>query len=819
LTAASVGALSQTSLFNREPLRWQRMALLLLGWLLPQLLLHGSVLTGARLALPLNCLALPNYYLPRTAEYAQLVPGNAVLTDLILQYPFNREFAAREIRAGRFPYWNPYNFAGAPFLYPIFSPFEWLYFLVPRPATLAWIQLLHALTLAGGVYVFARKSLGLSFWAALAGSCCAPWCGYMVLWQGFPMTAPVALFPWLLTAVERTVRKPFGAAPPCLAALTTVHLCSGGFDVGCQVLLATGLYAVFVIYDRYLRVRQWRSGTYVATTLASAWLLGFLLAAPGLLPFFDYIRTGARMERRAQGSEERPPLGLHTLPETVLPDIYGCSRPEMPRFGSIVQLESAATAYAGLLATMFLAPLAFWDREAKRENRFWCFLAVLGCAWSLNLPGFVQILRLPGLNMFSHNRFTFATTMAVLVLAMKGMDSLRTQTLQGRRWLFVPTIVAMLFGLYLVFIAGDLPEPIRGQMESAVRHGRTFPGIASVADVRRIQAAFSAYYLTGAALCLLAVLACFGAAKDLGRRRWFVACVAMTWLAEMLWFASGHRREGRPELYYPRISALEQLAKAPPGRVLGVGCLPPLLNQSHGLWDVRGYDAVDPARYLKLIDLARQPGTSSNSYALTDWFIPKFVASPEGPKLSPVLDLLNLRYLIFRQPPPAGFSIMIHEDDYWVVENESALPRAFVPRNIASVGDEAEMLQSLSSLEFRPDEEAYVEHPLDLPQSARGQVKIVSETPTKIEIEADMQTLGLVVLADMWDAGWHATLDGAEAPITRVDLALRGVKTPVGRHRLVFSYEPASFKTGVRMASGALVVLACWLLLVGARRS
>ena len=184
------------------------------------------------------------------------------------------------------------------------------------------------------------------------------------------------------------------------------------------------------------------------------------------------------------------------LPETVLPDIYGCSRPEMPRVGSIVQLESAATAYAGLLATVFLAPLAFLDRAGRRENWFWCFLAVLGCAWSLNLPGFVQVLRAPGLNMFSHNRFTFATTMAVLVLAMKGIDSLRAQTLQGRRWVFAPSIVAMLFGLYLLSLAGNLPEPIRSQMETAVRHGRTFPGIASVADVRRIQAAFSAYYLT-----------------------------------------------------------------------------------------------------------------------------------------------------------------------------------------------------------------------------------------------------------------------------------------------------------------------------------
>ena len=519
------------------------------------------------------------------------------------------------------------------------------------------------------------------------------------------------------------------------------------------------------------------------------------------------------MQRRAQGEEERPPLGLHALPETVLPDIYGSEHREMPRFGSIVQLESPATAYAGLLATMFLAPLAFGNREAQRENWFWCFLAVLGCAWSLNLPGFVQILRLPGLNMFSHNRFTFATSMAVLVLAMKGMDSLRTQTLQRRRWLFVPTIVAML-GLYLLFIADNLPEPIQSQMESAVRHGRMFPGVASVADVRRVQAAFAAYYLAGAALCWLAALAWYGAAKDLGRRRWFVACVAATWLAELLWFASGHRREGPPELYYPRVPALERLAKAPPGRVLGVGCLPPLLNQSHDLNDIRGYDAVDPARFLKLLDLARQPGTSSPSYALTQWFTPKLLRGTDGLRLSPVLDLLNVRYLIFRLPPPEELAVLFQEDDYWIVENQSALPRAFVPRHVAPVADEEELLQALESLEFKPTEQAYVEEPIDIPQDARGQVRIVNETPTKVEIEADMQTPGLIVLADMWDAGWRAKLDDAEAPVICVDLALRGVKAPAGRHRLVFTYEPASFTIGVRVACGALIALACWSLIV-----
>ena len=119
--------------------------------------------------------------------------------------------------------------------------------------------------------------------------------------------------------------------------------------------------------------------------LAAGWGLGFLLAGPYLLPFLEYTATGSRMARRSEGVEERPPVGLAALPQVVLPDMYGSTQIgsfylSVPGQGN--QLESSAAAYAGLLATLLVAPLAWCSRRHRSIDVFWLILIVLslrGC--------------------------------------------------------------------------------------------------------------------------------------------------------------------------------------------------------------------------------------------------------------------------------------------------------------------------------------------------------------------------------------------------------------------------------------------------------
>ena len=73
-----------------------------------------------------------------------------------------------------------------------------------------------------------------------------------------------------------------------------------------------------------------------------------------------------------------------------------------------------------------------------------------------------------------------------------------------------------------------------------------------------------------------------------------------------------------------------------------------------------------------------------------------------------------------------------------------------------------------------------------------------------------METPGLVVLADLWDKGWQAYLNGQRVPILRTNHAIRGVVVPAGSGTLEFRYAPASFDWGLRLCGFALVVLLAW---------
>src|ERR1035441_6906029 len=105
------------------PRRLARLLIVLAGITLGQAILYGPSLAGRKILLPLDMLADPTYYLPRTPAVAKIEQHNVARSDLIDAAEPARHFAAVELHAGRLPMWNPYNFAGAPFIWPKFSPF------------------------------------------------------------------------------------------------------------------------------------------------------------------------------------------------------------------------------------------------------------------------------------------------------------------------------------------------------------------------------------------------------------------------------------------------------------------------------------------------------------------------------------------------------------------------------------------------------------------------------------------------------------------------------------------------------------------------
>jgi hypothetical protein len=64
-----------------------------------------------------------------------------------------------------------------------------------------------------------------------------------------------------------------------------------------------------------------------------------------------------------------------------------------------------------------------------------------------------------------------------------------------------------------------------------------------------------------------------------------------------------------------------------------------------------------------------------------------------------------------------------------------------------------------------------------------------------------------VVLADSYDPGWRATVDGSPAEILRADGLLRAVRVASGDHEVRFEYAPRAFDAGLTVSLGVAGLL------------
>jgi hypothetical protein len=285
------------------------------------------------------------------------------------------------------------------------------------------------------------------------------------------------------------------------------------------------------------------------------------------------------------------------------------------------------------------------------------------------------------------------------------------------------------------------------------------------------------------------------------RKLVFAACVLA--VLEVIAMAKGVNPQRDPALYYPPIPAIAALSGRPWGRALCVQCMPPDLLTMTGSSDVRGYDGADPIRWVQLMYLFQESGTSSTRYARLLNFVPRLP--------SPIADLLGVRYLVYRGTPPPDTPVLSQSPDYYVVENPRALPRAFVPERVEASQSVASTLYRLSRPSFDPRKLALLESNQPLPAGpARGTASVVADDSTRLSIDVRLENPGVVVIIDRWDPGWQATYQGAEVELLRADHDLRAVVLPAGKGRLELRYAPESFAIGLQLAAAALA--ACILL-------
>ncbi|MGD8497204.1 MAG: YfhO family protein, partial [Gemmatimonadales bacterium] len=94
---------------------------------------------------------------------------------------------------------------------------------------------------------------------------------------------------------------------------------------------------------------------------------------------------------------------------------------------------------------------------------------------------------------------------------------------------------------------------------------------------------------------------------------------------------------------------------------------------------------------------------------------------------------------------------------------------------------------------------------VDIP-AGQGTAVVTRFAPNEMVLDVEADRGGLLVVSEIYHPNWHATVDGADAPVVRADVAMRGVEVPEGRHEVRFTYAAGTVRSGLIVGFLALIV-------------
>jgi hypothetical protein len=718
---------------------------------------------------------------------------------------------ARSLGDGAWPLWEPGLGFGQPLLadpsVQVLYPVTWLTLALPWGVAYTGFVLVHLFIGGlGASRLAARLGAGGagSLTAALAFVLSGPVQSALNLWHHL---AGTAWMPWVLLAVDAAVRRPSLAATLGLGLALSVQILAGSADL-CAMTLVLSLALAAA---RSLRGRRSRAKRRPALACFVAALS--LAAALTCALWWPAAEAVSRSARRALPEDMRaawsvPALGLARLVAPLDPArvpfepglwtrLY--DRPEHPLLFSL---------YLGL-PTLGLASAALLSRRRRARALGLAAVVVAATAFAMGAHGPLYgplTALVPLLRIFRYpSKALLVASLAVALLAGLGVRAL-ARAAPGR--LAVAAVVLLGSGgiglLTSRLQAAPGWSPFLGLAFALLLslHGvRVKPGFASavlvllaVADLTAAHRELNATVPAALLVERPPVLDHLG--SDDGRRLHVWDYHTLAGIAER---QLGRRDPYRPAAGLPGLdprvlifAAQRQILVPPTATFFG-------LETSYDL-DNRGLyprDQNDLSFFLRQVE-----GTPVHSRLLRLGAVAKVVALHERG-----LEGLRLERTL---PSLIGDPIRV----FAVPDTQ---PRAWLVGR-TRIADAEAAFRALRDPAFDPRVEALVADgaPLAGEPGFEGSVRWIERRADRQRLETTSRGPAVLVLADAYDPGWRASVDGERAALLRANVAFRAVAVPQGRHVVELVYRPRAVVLGLGVSLSALIVAAA--LFVTARR-
>ena len=473
---------------------------------------HGNVwrsfLWREAATISLLALAVVIFFWPVISGQAWLPAGGGDSVSFL--YP-NYRFAADALRSGTIPFWNPFQYAGAPYLADnqsglFYLPNLLLYTLWPGFSYrgIEWLVVWHFFFAGLAMYVclrLYRPSQPIQRLAALVGALAFMFSDVFITHVGnLNLIAVAAWLPLAFLGLHRAIQS--NERPGRL--LWSV---AGGVALGLGTLAGHGqmtfLLATFLgsyaLYETVVH-RRWAA-------LALLALLGFVaigVAAISLFPAAETLQHTLRSEFDYERSTNYA-LTWQALTGLVAPDFFG--RGAANFWGDWLRVEAG---YAGIVT--WLLALAAVVMVPRRQTLFFLLAGLIFLLLALgpHTPLYPLLARLlPVMPFQVPARFVLLLDFCLAMLAGLGLDALLRREWQSQRpsgWVLGPAAVAIGLVVVALLWQRDSLLPTNPERGAQMLRATLVFAVLAVAGLVVLLAAWRGQLPTGVAAGLLVAL-------------------------------------------------------------------------------------------------------------------------------------------------------------------------------------------------------------------------------------------------------------------------------------------------------------------------
>lgn len=732
-------------------------------------------------------------------------------TDILTQQYFWNSFIKENLFADPcFQTWLPYVNAGTPFsggLDLLFRPVTFLtLLLLPVHVALNYEMIIYIFLLGVGMYFYMRE-LDISPLSAFLAALVLMLNGEIVTLLNaghvnkIGAIAPLTFVFW---ALERALRQKTIRAFIVTGVVLGIQFWQGHVQISFYTCIAVAIYylvRISVLLKQEKNVRLVGRLTAYAVLMVIVFLL---LSAVTFLPLISFAQVSDRAEGVSYEfatSWSMPPEELLTY---IIPGVFGLRRanhfedePDIQQVEYWGRMPFTQTGrYFGILPLllMLLALVCVRNRHVLAFATLALVILLLGMGQYI--PTYQLLYKyVPGFNQFrAPQMILFLFAFATSGLVGFGSEWLLT-AFSPQKENRLRNVLVILIGIWIVcglltMILPQIQEQLLSKFHDAFFRKGATPEVAVIRFKNMLRGFLWFDVVFGLAIVLIGLRL-----MQRLRIKWLVTAMLLMFLGDIWLFNEKYidtvRLEG--SLYVSSNDAIRYFQANP-----GVYRILPLTNEPvtystfnkyvlYKLFSVSGYEAVGVQYYNEYLE--------------------------NMPLGSPMVDLLNIKYLIFPkgaqfgdQQVSVGQTVgpykVVLDADAIVLENLKVLPRAYPVHQAYVIPEAQERLGALNDPQFNPREAVILEDypqvqlaPTNLP-SAQSQAELTHYLNRTIQVKATMATDGFLVLSEKYYAGWKAYVDGHQTPIYRANHTLQAIIVPQGEHQITFAFQPPHFLKG-----------------------